>query len=50
MWEELFQNYDNYKDVLGQSALLPPVRVTTKDISRVLAAEQAVTYRKKQLI
>lgn len=50
MWEELFQNYDNYKDVLGQSALLPPVRVTTKDLSRVLAAEQAVTYRKKQLI
>lgn len=50
MWEELFQNYDNYKDVLGQRALLPPVRVTTKDLSRVLAAEQAVTYRKKQLI
>ena len=49
-WEDLFQNYDNYKDKVGQSALLPPVRVTTKDLSRVLAAEQAVTYRKKQLI
>lgn len=49
-WEDLFQNYDSYKDEVGQSALLPPVRVTIKDLSRVLAAEQAVTYRKKQLI
>jgi hypothetical protein len=44
-WEDLFQNYSSYKEDLGKSKLVPPIRVTTKDLGRVLAAEQAVTYR-----
>jgi hypothetical protein len=44
-WEDLFQNYSSYKEDLGKSKLVPPIRVTTKDLGRVLAAEQAVSYR-----
>ncbi len=45
-WETLFTNYSDYrKEELGSKVLFPPVRVSSKDIGRMLAAEQAVSYR-----
>ena len=44
-WEDLFQDYSSYKEEMGKSQLFPSIRVTTKDLGRVLAAEQAVAYR-----
>jgi len=45
-WETLFTNYSDYKkEEIGSSVLFRPVRVSSKDLGRVLAAEQAVSYR-----
>lgn len=45
-WEALFTNYSDYKkEELGTSILFRSVRVSSKDFGRVLAAEQAVSYR-----
>jgi hypothetical protein len=46
-WEDLLLNYSSYKERLESEALLvlAPIRVSSKDLGRVLAAEQAVVYR-----
>ena len=46
-WEELYTDYGKLKSQLDHDIRLPSVRVSTKKgYGRVLAAEQAVTYRK----
>ncbi len=46
-WEDLLLNYPSYKERLESDAsmVLSPIRVGSKDLGRVLAAEQAVAYR-----
>ena len=46
-WEDLFENYSSYKERLDGDArmVLSSIRVSSKDLGRVLAAEQAVAYR-----
>ncbi|KAL9181558.1 hypothetical protein ACHAXT_010363 [Thalassiosira profunda] len=45
-WEDLLENYSTYKTELGPDTSFPFVRVSTKTgFGRVLAAEQAVSYR-----
>ena len=46
-WEDLFDNYSSYKERLDGDArmVLSSIRVSSKDLGRVLAAEQAVAYR-----
>ena len=46
-WEELYTDYENLKSQLDKEIKLPSVRVSTKKgYGRILAAEQAVVYRK----
>jgi len=46
-WEELYTDYGILKSQLGQEIELPSIRVSTKKgYGRILAAEQAVAYRK----
>jgi pentatricopeptide repeat protein len=54
-WDDLFLNYDSYKKSLrdeesSSQRLLPslPVRVTSRDVPRVLRAEQVVSSRNKK--
>lgn len=54
-WADLVQNYDSYKERLGDDLELPPlaVRIASKEVRQVLAAEQRVTYgkqRRRQLV
>lgn len=54
-WADLVQNYDVYKERLGEDVELPPlaVRIASKEVRQVLAAEQRVTYgkqRRRQLV
>lgn len=44
-WEDLLQNYAEYKKEDISSIIFPTVRVSSKGFGRVLAAEQAVNYR-----
>lgn len=46
-WEDLFENYSCYKERLESDPhmVLPSIRVSSKDLGRVLAAERAVAYR-----
>lgn len=44
LWEELLLNYSTFKEDKNAGIKLPLVRVSTNDLGRVLAAEQAVTY------
>ena len=44
-WEDLLVNYSTYKEGLGSSIILPPIYVSSREFGRVIAAEQAVTYR-----
>lgn len=45
-WEDLLENYSAYKEEYGSSTpVFPPVRVSSRDFGRVLAAEQALSYR-----
>jgi len=48
-WADLVQNYDAYKERLGDDVELPPlaVRIASKEVRQVLAAEQRVTYGKR---
>jgi len=45
-WEDLFKNYDTYKDDICAETVYPQTRVPTSkgQFGRVLAAENAVTY------
>lgn len=54
-WADLVKNYDSYKERLGDDVELPPlaVRIASKEVRQVLAAEQRVTYgkqRRRQLV
>ena len=54
-WADLVKNYDVYKERLGDDLELPPlaVRISSKEIRQVLAAEQRVSYgkqRRRQLV
>ncbi|KAL7551689.1 hypothetical protein ACHAWF_014875 [Thalassiosira exigua] len=48
-WEDLLENYSNYKKEDISNIVFPPVRVSSKEFGRVLAAEQAVSYRGRAL-
>jgi len=48
-WEELFKDYERYKDELCQDTTFPQTRVkTTKEFGRILAAESAVIYNRNR--
>lgn len=47
-WQDLFYNYSSYKEDAGPSDIFPTIRVSSKDLGRVLAAEQTVAYRGQQ--
>mmetsp|Transcript_22966 Transcript_22966/g.49697 ORF Transcript_22966/g.49697 Transcript_22966/m.49697 type:complete len:1104 (+) Transcript_22966:265-3576(+) len=44
-WEDLLENYASYKEEAASSDIFPTIRVSSKDLGRVLAAEQTVAYR-----
>ena len=49
-WADLAQNYDAFKDRLGDDVELPPlaVKIASKEVRQVLSAEQRVTFGKQR--
>ena len=47
-WEELYLNYDDLKSLITDPAVLPgvTVRVASRDVVKVLKAEQGLSYRR----
>ena len=47
-WVELYLNYDDLKSLITDPAVLPgvTVRVASRDVVKVLKAEQGLSYRR----